>query len=183
MISVHDRLISSHKKLSSKDVWTHLSTLYDLQALNESEIVPFPNKNGEFGLRESDLVDLCEKSFPRTSYINTPAETAKTETSQTKSSSKSGKQDSKSSSHSSKSDSKSDSKSSSSSSKHDSKSGSSSSRGEHKSSHSSSSKSSHHSSGSNTPGPSPKRTKRTRNTPSSNSSPATPTEPPQKRRR
>lgn len=39
---------------------------------NESEIIPFPNKSGCFDILESDMSDLCEKSFPRTSYINTP---------------------------------------------------------------------------------------------------------------
>ena len=33
MVSIHERLSSGIKKLSSQDVWDHLSTLYDLRAL------------------------------------------------------------------------------------------------------------------------------------------------------
>lgn len=33
MLSIHDRLSSMCKKISAQDIWTHLSTLYDLQAL------------------------------------------------------------------------------------------------------------------------------------------------------
>lgn len=50
---------------------------------NESEIVPFPNKNGCFDVLESDVSELCEKSFPRTPYINSQStESMKTDSSQ-----------------------------------------------------------------------------------------------------
>jgi len=74
MISIHERLNSGSKKLSSKDVWDYLSTLYDLRALNESEVVPFPNTEGsEFELLETEMQDMCKNSFPRTSYITSPS--------------------------------------------------------------------------------------------------------------
>jgi len=192
MVSIHERLSSGIKKLSSQDVWDHLSTLYDLRALNESEIVPFPNNEvTDFDFPASELMELSHKSFPRTSYINTPTEHTKAP--QDKSGQKSAKldikQEVKSSSTSSKSSTPSTStpKSSTSgtSTPKTTKPTSSSTPASKTSTSTPSSASAlpHNVSGSAVePSPS-KRTKRTRNVLSATNSPATPTEPPQKRRR
>ncbi|GFR94918.1 MRG-binding protein [Elysia marginata] len=184
MIAIHEKLSSASKKLSSDDVWKHLSTLYDLQALSDSEIIPFPNKNADFSPPISLSSSLTDRAFPRSPYINSPANesqkqegsskstpkpTSKTDnkpTSQTPSTQKSesGRADSKPSSAKSQS--------------HKGSGGGGGSANTPKSSGSSS-----QSQALFTPDPSPKRTKRTRNVPSSNSSPATPTEPAAKRRR
>ncbi|XP_061165948.1 MRG/MORF4L-binding protein-like isoform X2 [Saccostrea echinata] len=56
MLFIHEKLnSSSSRKISSKDIWDHLSSMYDLQALNESEIIPFPNKESDFDLPGEDF--------------------------------------------------------------------------------------------------------------------------------
>uniref|UniRef100_A0A2C9LXW5 MRG-binding protein n=1 Tax=Biomphalaria glabrata TaxID=6526 RepID=A0A2C9LXW5_BIOGL len=172
MLAIHERLSSSCKKITSDDVWGHLSTLYDLQALNESEMLPFPNKLGDFDIVDSEFQELSEKSFPRTSYINLPtvAETPKAAEVSSKSTPKivktETKPETKTPSH-----------------KSESRGSTPSVRVESKSSPAPF-KSLPQSVTPSTPSqePSPKRTKRTRNVPSANS-PATPTEPLAKRRR
>ncbi|KAH9496833.1 hypothetical protein Btru_010398 [Bulinus truncatus] len=171
MLAIHERLNSACKKITSEDVWKHLSTLYDLQALHESEILPFPNKAYDFDFQDSELQDLTEKTFPRTPYINIPA---LTEVSKVEVLSKSTpklvkseiKLEPKTSLH-----------------KSESRGNTPSVKVENKPSPASV-KISQQTVTPSTPGqePSPKRTKRTRNVPSANS-PATPTEPQSKRRR
>ncbi|CAG5114598.1 unnamed protein product [Candidula unifasciata] len=193
MISIHDRLSSACKKITSDDVWNHLSTLYDLQALNESEIVPFPNKNGCFDLLESDVSDLCEKTFPRTPYINNqPTDSTKTDsalnsnitpsgaTQGASKSTKAGKLEPKALLQTPKTETKTETKPSTS--KAESRANTPSGR-EPKTTPSNILKASLQAATPNAFEPSPKRTKRTRNVPSANASPATPTEPPTKRRR
>ncbi|KAL4236424.1 hypothetical protein ACF0H5_004809 [Mactra antiquata] len=64
MVSIHEKLASSYKKITAEQIWAYLGELYDLNALNESEIIPFPNKQNEFDLPD-DFTDLQSKSFPR----------------------------------------------------------------------------------------------------------------------
>lgn len=76
MVFILDKLMASYKKLTSKHVWDCLGELYDLQALNESEILPFPNKELDFSLPDtSDFTDLQNKSFPRLISPKLPEET------------------------------------------------------------------------------------------------------------
>ena len=68
MICITNKLHDSiGKKLSANQIWDHLGKMYDLTALNESEILPFPNKEKEFVLPEKDYVSLMDKDFPRAS--------------------------------------------------------------------------------------------------------------------
>ncbi|XP_013418775.1 MRG/MORF4L-binding protein [Lingula anatina] len=68
MLFIHEKLNSpSYRKVSSKQIWAYLATLYDLQALNESEILPFPNKSNEFSLPEAEYGDLMNKEPSKTS--------------------------------------------------------------------------------------------------------------------
>ncbi|XP_022313566.1 uncharacterized protein LOC111118406 [Crassostrea virginica] len=68
MLFIHEKInSSSSRKISAKDIWEHLNSMYDLQALNESEIIPFPNKEVEFDLTGEDFKDLLSKDYPRIS--------------------------------------------------------------------------------------------------------------------
>ena len=63
---IHDKLNNiSHKKITAAQIWKHLGAMYDLNALNESEILPFPNKETDFALPDVDYRDLLHKCFPR----------------------------------------------------------------------------------------------------------------------
>ncbi|XP_072378638.1 uncharacterized protein MrgBP [Diabrotica undecimpunctata] len=44
-----------HKDIDSQRVWTHLETMYNLEALDECESIPFPNSEKEFNLPESEF--------------------------------------------------------------------------------------------------------------------------------
>ncbi|XP_041359324.1 MRG/MORF4L-binding protein-like [Gigantopelta aegis] len=190
MIFIHDKLNAAHsglKTFTCKQIWGHLSQMYDLQALNESENFPFPNKASEFTLPE-EYSSLMQKSFPRLESSTTHQDDkpdAKNVKAEAKSnvSSHTTKSESKSSSSQ-----KTDSKPSSSQ-KTESKSSGTPHSKDHKGSsvlHGSKSESktslSGHWSAANTPDPSPKR-KRTRQTQSASASPATPDQPPIKRGR
>ncbi|XP_025111142.1 LOW QUALITY PROTEIN: uncharacterized protein LOC112574336 [Pomacea canaliculata] len=66
MVFIHEKLNNaSGKRITSKNVWEHLSSMYDLQALNESEILPFPNKPVDFQLNSSEFQDIFQKEYPR----------------------------------------------------------------------------------------------------------------------
>ncbi|VDD81549.1 unnamed protein product [Mesocestoides corti] len=49
---------------SVSDIWQHLSKLYNLEELNESEVIPFPNKSSEFSLPD-EFKELQDLPFPR----------------------------------------------------------------------------------------------------------------------
>ncbi|KAL7061020.1 hypothetical protein AAHC03_09754 [Spirometra sp. Aus1] len=49
---------------SISDIWDHLSELYDLNELNESEVIPFPTKSKEYTLPE-EFSTLKQQAFPR----------------------------------------------------------------------------------------------------------------------
>lgn len=68
MLFIHEKInSSSSRKIAAKDIWDHLNSMYDLQALNESEIIPFPNKEVEFELSGEDFKDIITKEYPRIS--------------------------------------------------------------------------------------------------------------------
>uniref|UniRef100_A0A5F8HH20 MRG domain-containing protein n=1 Tax=Monodelphis domestica TaxID=13616 RepID=A0A5F8HH20_MONDO len=53
MICIRDKFSQNiGRQISSKVIWDHLSTMYDIQALHESEILPFPNSEKNFILPE-----------------------------------------------------------------------------------------------------------------------------------
>lgn len=63
---IHDKLNNiSHKKITAAQIWKQLGVMYDLNALNESEILPFPNKETDFILPEEEYKELIQKNFPR----------------------------------------------------------------------------------------------------------------------
>ncbi|KAK7100519.1 MRG/MORF4L-binding protein-like [Littorina saxatilis] len=183
MVLIHEKLSSpASKKLTAKNVWDHLSTMYDLQALNESEILPIPNKIVDFKL-PGELTQMCEEDFPRMKNVGTEETKAKLE-GQAKGG-KSSRSETKTTDTKKSSESKNSTPSenrSSQSAKQDSKSSTpSSSRGDGKGGGKGGHSATPHSA-SSTPDPSPKRTKRTRHNQSAANSPASDA-PPTKRRR
>uniref|UniRef100_A0A8C4N6J5 MRG/MORF4L binding protein n=1 Tax=Eptatretus burgeri TaxID=7764 RepID=A0A8C4N6J5_EPTBU len=53
MICIRDKFSQNiGRQVPSKVLWDHLNTFYDIQALNESEVLPFPNTEWPFSLPE-----------------------------------------------------------------------------------------------------------------------------------
>ncbi|KAJ8957673.1 hypothetical protein NQ318_017565 [Aromia moschata] len=50
-----------HKDIDPEKIWAHLETMYNLEALDESESIPFPNGEREFNLPEADFGNLINK--------------------------------------------------------------------------------------------------------------------------
>ncbi|XP_049270819.1 MRG/MORF4L-binding protein-like [Rhipicephalus sanguineus] len=53
--------VAMNKDISSQAIWDHFDDMYDMEALHESEILPFPNNETEFSLPESEFGDLMAK--------------------------------------------------------------------------------------------------------------------------
>uniref|UniRef100_A0A1Q3F093 Putative mrg-binding protein n=1 Tax=Culex tarsalis TaxID=7177 RepID=A0A1Q3F093_CULTA len=62
-----------NREVSSESVWSHLRTMYNLQALDEQDPLPFPNEETEFSLPETEY--SLEKK--RKSIEEQPAEDGK----------------------------------------------------------------------------------------------------------
>ncbi|KAI4881911.1 hypothetical protein NFI96_021084 [Prochilodus magdalenae] len=61
MICIRDKFSQNiGRQVSSKVIWDHLGTMYDMQALHESEILPFPNSEKTFVLPEDIIQDVKE---------------------------------------------------------------------------------------------------------------------------
>ncbi|KAH0619234.1 hypothetical protein JD844_019092 [Phrynosoma platyrhinos] len=61
MICIRDKFSQNiGRQISSKVIWDHLSTMYDMQALHESEILPFPNSEKNFILPEDIIQEVKE---------------------------------------------------------------------------------------------------------------------------
>ncbi|XP_029104662.1 MRG/MORF4L-binding protein-like [Scleropages formosus] len=61
MICIRDKFSQNiGRQVSSKVIWDHLSTMYDMQALDESEILPFPNSEKSFVLPEEIIQEVKE---------------------------------------------------------------------------------------------------------------------------
>lgn len=52
---------SMQKEVEPEKIWDHLKTLYNLEALDESESIPFPNTEKNFTLPESEYGSLISK--------------------------------------------------------------------------------------------------------------------------
>ncbi|XP_043946316.1 MRG/MORF4L-binding protein isoform X2 [Protopterus annectens] len=74
MICIRDKFSQNiGRQVSSKVIWDHLGTMYDMQALHESEILPFPNLEKNFNLpdeifqsvREGIHSKVPEKNFTK----------------------------------------------------------------------------------------------------------------------
>ncbi|KAL0606492.1 MRG/MORF4L-binding protein [Plecturocebus cupreus] len=61
MICIRDKFSQNMgRQVPSKVVWDHLSTMYDMQALHESESLPFPNSERNFVLSEEIIQEVQE---------------------------------------------------------------------------------------------------------------------------
>ncbi|XP_061114725.1 MRG/MORF4L-binding protein isoform X2 [Conger conger] len=61
MICIRDKFSQNiGRQVSSKVIWDHLGTMYDMQALHESEILPFPNSEKSFVLPDEIIQDVKE---------------------------------------------------------------------------------------------------------------------------
>ncbi|KAJ8360818.1 hypothetical protein SKAU_G00173430 [Synaphobranchus kaupii] len=61
MICIRDKFCQNiGRQVSSRVIWDHLTTMYDMQALHESEILPFPNSEKSFVLPEEIIQDVKE---------------------------------------------------------------------------------------------------------------------------
>lgn len=49
------------KEINSDKIWAHLGTMYNLEALDDSESMPFPNSERDFTLPESEFGPLLAK--------------------------------------------------------------------------------------------------------------------------
>ncbi|VDK40870.1 unnamed protein product [Taenia asiatica] len=67
MICLAYRLqVKENLPCSIKSIWEHLSKLYNLEELNESEVIPYPHRPAEFSLPE-EFKDIKSLAFPRAS--------------------------------------------------------------------------------------------------------------------
>ncbi|KAF8770947.1 uncharacterized protein LOC129989382 [Argiope bruennichi] len=63
MLGIHHKFSNFlDREISSKVIWDHLDSMYDMPALHESEIIPFPNEEVDFELSE-DFNDLVKEKF------------------------------------------------------------------------------------------------------------------------
>ncbi|XP_067856282.1 MRG/MORF4L-binding protein [Heptranchias perlo] len=61
MICIRDKFSQNiGRQVSSRIVWEHLNVMYDMQALHESEILPFPNGERNFVLPEDIIHEVKE---------------------------------------------------------------------------------------------------------------------------
>lgn len=62
MACIWEKLSNSiTKEITTRDIWDHLETLYDIPLLDETESVPFPNEDVDFSLPESDFTSLIKQ--------------------------------------------------------------------------------------------------------------------------
>ncbi|XP_044746333.1 MRG/MORF4L-binding protein-like [Coccinella septempunctata] len=50
-----------NKDVDPDKIWAHLGTMYNLEALDENESIPFPNSEKEFALPDDDFASLISK--------------------------------------------------------------------------------------------------------------------------
>ncbi|XP_021471711.1 MRG/MORF4L-binding protein isoform X2 [Oncorhynchus mykiss] len=61
MICIRDKFSQNiGRQVSSKVIWDHLGTMYDMSALHESEILPFPNSEKSFNLPDEIIQQVKE---------------------------------------------------------------------------------------------------------------------------
>ncbi|CAL4085092.1 unnamed protein product, partial [Meganyctiphanes norvegica] len=62
MMMIHEKLSSSlGVELPSSAIWKKLETLYDLNALDDSNILPFPNDRVDFTLPKREFSDILDE--------------------------------------------------------------------------------------------------------------------------
>lgn len=75
MACIHNKMQNSSeaKELSPKDIWIHLSNMYNIDTLNELDELPFPNNSIDFNLPEemTNPEFMSNPSSPATSIAST----------------------------------------------------------------------------------------------------------------
>lgn len=67
MAFIWDKFTESlNKNIQSEKIWEHLETMYNLEALDESESLPFPNDEKEFYLPEAEFGALLSRKEEKT---------------------------------------------------------------------------------------------------------------------
>lgn len=67
MAFIWDKFTESlNKNIQSEKIWEHLETMYNLEALDESESLPFPNDEKEFCLPEAEFGILKSRKEDKT---------------------------------------------------------------------------------------------------------------------
>lgn len=62
MACIYEKLSNSiTKEITTQDIWKHLNTLYDMNMLDETETVPFPNNEVPFSLPENEFGALIKQ--------------------------------------------------------------------------------------------------------------------------
>lgn len=75
MACIHNKMQNSCdlKELTPKEIWVHLTNMYNLETLNELDELPFPNETNEFNLPEemTNPEFMSNPSSPATSVAST----------------------------------------------------------------------------------------------------------------
>lgn len=62
MVSIWEKLSNSiTKEITVQDIWKHLETLYDMQMLEDTEPIPFPNDEVAFSLPDDEFGALIKQ--------------------------------------------------------------------------------------------------------------------------
>ncbi|KAB0805592.1 hypothetical protein PPYR_02562 [Photinus pyralis] len=78
MLAIFDKFQEKvDKEIMGKVIWSHLETMYNLEALDESDIVPFPNSNIDFELPDCDFATLIEMKVEETKNVQKGCEPSK----------------------------------------------------------------------------------------------------------
>uniref|UniRef100_A0A3P8U821 MRG/MORF4L binding protein n=1 Tax=Amphiprion percula TaxID=161767 RepID=A0A3P8U821_AMPPE len=89
MICIRDKFSQNiGRQVSSSVIWDHLGTMYDMQALHESEILPFPNSEKSFSLPDDIIQDVKEGSSVFIFVLETTSSNSSVKTSERSSSSR-----------------------------------------------------------------------------------------------
>ncbi|KAK9892991.1 hypothetical protein WA026_023049 [Henosepilachna vigintioctopunctata] len=66
-----------NKDVDPEKIWAHLETMYNLEALDENESIPFPNNEKEFSLPEEDFASLISQKEEERKSIQKGRDTPK----------------------------------------------------------------------------------------------------------
>ncbi|KAK5647186.1 hypothetical protein RI129_002078 [Pyrocoelia pectoralis] len=78
MLAIFDKFQEKvEKEIMGKVIWSHLETMYNLEALDESEAIPFPNSNVDFELPDMDFAELMEMKVEEKRNLQKGRETPK----------------------------------------------------------------------------------------------------------
>lgn len=62
-------------EFSTEQIWNHLQSMYNLEAIEAHEMIPFPNEEKDFVLPEADFASLMAKKRPPNSNDDNRSQT------------------------------------------------------------------------------------------------------------